>query len=432
MSKQIISEVTTQNQAHFNLTLLDAIGPRMSGSKEAEQAVAWAKKKMEAYGFDRVSLDPVQVPKWSRGSQEKASLSLPTGPLSLAVSALGGSIGTPAGGIEAQVVEVHSLSEVARLGQAGIQGKIVFYNQAMDPSIKDPFEAYGKVVSQRTQGAATAAQYGAVATVLRSLSTLPDDDHPHTGIMHYGSARKIPSAALSTHAANLLSAQLKKNSAVKLKLELSASAVTTVTSYNVIGELTGAELPNEVVIVGGHLDTWDLGRGNHDDGAGVVQSIEVVRAIKALKLKPKRTIRVVLFMSEEFGGIGAEQYAQKVLSGSQKIVAAMESDRGGFAPVGFCVHAGSNAMKKITSWKPYLKLARADQLFPSNGCGTDTETLGQAGIPEMEFVPDGTHYFDLHHSDLDQLSSVVPAHLNEGAAAMAIFIYLLAQEGLVN
>jgi carboxypeptidase Q len=430
-TRQLVAEVTGHHQPYFNLTLLDAIGPRVSGSAQAELAVQWAKKKMESYGFDRVNLDPVQVPKWSRGPVEKAVLDSSTGaPQELKVAALGGSVGTPPAGIEAGVVEVHSLAEVAKLGRSGIQGKIVFYNEAMDPGLKDPFEAYGKLVSLRTAGASVAAQYGAVASVLRSLSTLPDDDHPHTGVMRYKSDVKIPSAALSTHAANILSNELRKNPSLRLKLTLSASDTTLVASSNVVGEITGSELPNEVIIVGGHLDSWDLGRGDQDDGAGVVQSLEVVRALKALKMKPKRTIRVVLFMSEEFGGIGADQYAQKLLRSGQKVVAAMESDRGGFHPVGFSVHANASAMAKIQSFKPYLKLAHADQIFPSESCGTDTETLGAAGVPEMEFIPESAHYFDLHHSALDQLSAVVPDDLNLGAAAMTVLSYLIAQEGL--
>lgn len=432
-AKRIVEEVTQHNQPYFNLTLLDAIGARVSGSKEAEQAVLWAKSKMEAYGFDRITLDPVKVPQWSRGATERASFNradTPKEKQELKVTALGGSIGTPSGGIEAPVVEVHSLAEVEKLGRAGIQGKIVFFNVAMDPRLKNTFDAYDLVYELRSKGAATASPYGAVATVLRSLSTLPDDDHPHTGILNYGTSPKIPSAALSTHAANLLSAQLKANPNLKLSLELSASKVTTVSSFNVIGELTGSELPNEVIIVGGHLDSWDLGRGDQDDGAGVVQSLEIVRALKTLGLKPKRTIRVVLFMSEEFGGIGAEQYEKKLLASSEKVILGLESDRGGFTPVGFNLHANSTVLQKVNSWKPFLQLAHASEIVATQSCGTDTETLGAAGIPEMEFVPDSTHYFDLHHSALDQLSAVVPADLNMGAAAMSVLAYLVSQEGL--
>ncbi len=426
--KQLVNEITTSKQSYYNLSLLDAIGARVSGSKEADLAVQWAKKKMESYGFDKITLDPCQVPKWSRGNLEKATLTSGDTTLELAVAALGGSIGTPADGIDAQVIEVHSLSEVSNLGSSRIKGKIVFYNQPMDLTI-DPFEAYGNIVSLRTSGAATAAKYGAVATVLRSLSTLPDDDHPHTGIMHY-SGTKIPSAALSTHASNILSDAPKRNSNLHLKLHLSASEVTTVTSYNVIGEITGSELPNEVYIVGGHLDSWDLGRGNHDDGSGVVQSLEVVRALKALKITPKRTIRVVLFMSEEFGGIGAEQYERKLLASNQKVIGAMESDRGGFAPVGFSVHTSNRVLRQIQSWKPYLALAHADKIIPSSSAGTDTETLGRAGVPEFELVPEPAHYFDLHHSALDQLSAVNVDDLSMGAAALAVFSFLSAEDGL--
>ena len=431
VSKQIVDEVTKHNQPYNNLVLLDAIGARVSGSAQADLAVQWAKQKMESYGFNKITLDPCTVPKWSRGNSEKASVILTNGNIqALTVAALGGSIGTPTGGVEASVVEVHSLEEVARLGRSGIKGKIVFYNQALDPTL-DSFKAYSSIVNLRNSGASTAAKYGAVATLLRSLSTLPDDDHPHTGILSYSVlAGKIPSAALSTHAANILSGLLKENSSLKLKLELSASGVTETQSYNVIGEITGSELPNEVFILGGHLDSWDLGRGDQDDGAGVVQSLEVLRSIKALGLKPKRTIRVVLFMSEEFGGIGAGQYERKLLRSGEKIVGAMESDRGGFSPLGFSVHANSTAYKKIQGFGPYLALAHADKITAVNFCGTDTETLGSAGVPEMELIPDPTHYFDYHHSALDQLSAVNTNDLAMGAAGMTVLAYLIAQEGL--
>jgi len=431
VSKQIVDEVTKHNQPYNNLTLLDAIGARVSGSEQADLAVQWAKQKMESYGFSKIILDPCRVPKWSRGDTEKATVTLSNGNTqALAVAALGGSIGTPAGGIEASVVEVHSVNELTSLGRDGIKGKIVFYNQPLDSTL-DSFKAYSNVVNLRTSGASAAAKYGAVATVLRSLSTLPDDDHPHTGVLSYSVLTgKIPSAALSTHAANILSGLLKENASLKLKLELSASDVTETNSFNVIGEITGSELPNEVFILGGHLDSWDLGRGDQDDGAGVVQSLEVLRSLKALGLKPKRTIRVVLFMSEEFGGIGAGQYERKLLRSGEKIVGAMESDRGGFAPRGFNVHANSSAFKKIQGFQPYLALAHADQITPSSYCGTDTETLGSAGIPEMELIPDPTHYFDYHHSALDQLSAVNPPDLAMGAAGMAVMSYLIAQEGL--
>jgi len=272
-------EIISRQKPYSNLRELDQIGPRVSGSENASKAIQWGKKKMESYGFDRVTLEPCMVPKWSRGNHESATVLLSDHKkLPLSVAALGGSIGTQ--GVEASVIEVSSLADVEKLGDQ-VRGKIVFYNQAMDILHQDSFKAYSAIGSLRTKGAAQASKFGAVATVVRSLSTLPDDDHPHTGIMDYDPKYpKIPSAALSTHAANILSQKLKDDPSLKLRLELSASDTTEVQSNNVVGEITGSQFPKEVFLVGGHLDSWDLGRGDHDDGAGVVQSLEVVRAMK--------------------------------------------------------------------------------------------------------------------------------------------------------
>ncbi len=428
--KLIVNEVIHAKQVFPNLTLLDAIGARISGSSEAERAVQWAKKKMESYGFDRVTLDPCTVPKWTRGKLEKATVVLATQRYDLKVTALGGSKGTIPGGVEGAVVEVHSLKEVEKLGKS-LKGKIVFYNQPMDASLKDSFEAYSNIFSLRSEGASAASKFGAIATLLRSLSSLPDDDHPHTGMMHYQDQyEKIPAGALSTHAANVLSDLLKKNPSLHLKLELSGSEITETQSHNVVGEITGSTFPEDIFIVGGHLDSWDLGPGDHDDGAGVVQSLEVIRALRHLKIRPKRTIRVVLYMSEEFGGVGSDQYNKKALSNHhERIIGALESDRGGFAPRGFSIHAKPAVMNKIKLWQSSLALAHADQLFATKSGGTDTEALGEAGIPEFEFVPESKHYFDFHHSALDQLSVVSADDLTMGAAAMAVFSYLAAEEG---
>jgi len=336
-------------------------------------------------------------------------------------------VGTQNHAVEAEVVEVQSLEEVARLGNA-VRGKIVFYNRAMDASI-DSFEAYGKAIDQRTAGASQAAKYGAVAVLVRSLSTLPDDDHPHTGMMQYSGAKKIPAAAISTHGANQLSARLKRNSALCVKLTLSAEAHPFVTSYNVIGEITGRELPGEYVVVGGHLDSWDLAQGAHDDGAGVVQSIEVLRAYHALGLRPKRSVRAVLFMAEEFGGVGAREYARQAKLKGEMHLAATESDRGGFAPVAFEVEASEEVLAATRVWLPYLK-PLGIQSIDKGESGTDVEPLDELGTATFGYVPRSEHYFDLHHSALDRFEAVNKAELDGGAAAIAVFTYLLAEKGL--
>ncbi len=428
---KIVTEIHQSQMTYKNLAeLVNQIGARVSGSAQAEQAVGWMKAKMESLGLEQVRLQPCQVPQWDRGSSEHATLTLADGTkVSLAVTALGGSVGTGKKPVEAEVVQVHSFSELERLGNQ-VKGKIVFFNQPLDATLEDQFEAYSRVVGLRVGGASKAAKQGAVATLLRSLSSLPDDDHPHTGIMHYENfVNKIPSAALSTHAANLLSNALTAQGKVKVKLELSAGPVRTVTSHNVMGEITGSTYPNEVFLIGGHLDSWDLGRGAHDDGAGLMQSLEVLRAFKVLGIRPKRTVRLVAFMTEEFGGIGAEAYAKEALASGDRFIGALESDRGGFKPLGFSVHARPEVLKQIQSWAPYFVATQTPLVKEAPDGGTDTERFGQAGVPEFELLPTSTHYFDLHHSALDQLSAVNPAEVSEGAAAMAVFVYLATENG---
>lgn len=425
----IATEITEHGRAYADLQELTAIGHRLSGSEGAAKAVEWAKRKMESYGFDRVILQPVMVPHWTRGDVEEATVTSTPRPVSLKLTALGNSVGTPKNGIEANVVEVHSLDEVQKLG-AAVRGKIVFYNRPMDPTVWNTFKAYGRAVDQRSRGPSVAAKEGAAAVLVRSMSTLPDDDHPHTGMLNYQKGiPMIPAAALSTHAANKLSALLKANRKLTVRLRLSAAQHPLVPSFNVIGELTGRELPHEYVVVGGHLDSWDLATGAQDDGAGVVQSIEVLRALKALGVRPRRSVRAVLFMAEEFGGNGAKEYARQAKEKREKHVAAIESDRGGFGPVGFEVEKNDRALAKIKEWTPYLAPLHAGSI-EKGGSGADVELLAAQGAVTIGFIPVSTHYFDFHHSALDRMEAVNKEELHEGAAAMAVLTYLLAEKDL--
>ncbi len=282
VARKIAAETSANGQAYANLRELTTIGPRLSGSEGAAKAIDWAKRKMESYGFDHVILQPTTVPHWTRGDVEQATVTSTPKPVALKIAALGPSVGTPKEGIEANVVEVQSLDEVDQLGDA-VRGKIVFYNHRMKDKGSTPFREYGRNVDQRYRGASAAARHGAVAVLVRSMTTLPDDDHPHTGMLHYEDGiAKIPAAAVSTHGANELSALLKANPKLTVNLKLSAAEHPPISSFNVIGELTGRDLPQEYVVVGGHLDSWDLATGAHDDGTGVVQAIEVVRILKAL------------------------------------------------------------------------------------------------------------------------------------------------------
>jgi hypothetical protein len=428
-TRKIAAEITNNGKAYDNLRELTAIGPRLSGSEGAARAVMWAKQKMESYGFDRVTLQPTMVPHWTRGDVEQATVTSTPQPISLKVTALGNSIGTPKEGVEANVVEVQGLDEVRRLG-AALRGKIVFFNRPMDPKRKNTFRAYGQAADQRVAGPSAAAREGAVAVLVRSLTTLPNDDNPHTGMLKYEEdIEKIPAAALSVRSANRLSALLKSDPKLKVNLKLSAAKHPPVSSFNVMGEIRGRELPEEYVVVGGHLDSWDLATGAHDDGAGAVQSIEVLRALKALGLRPRRTLRAVLFMAEEFGSFGAEEYARQAKTKGEKHLAAIESDSGGFAALGFQVEGDDKALAAVKRFAPYLASLHADFIEKGFG-GADVGKLRPLGTVPIGLVVKSTHYFDFHHSARDRIEAVDPHELHAGAAAMAILAYLVAEKGL--
>jgi carboxypeptidase Q len=427
-TRKIAAEITANGRAYVNLQELTAIGPRLSGSEGAAKAVQWAARKMKSYGFDRVILQPTMVPHWTRGDVERAAVTSGARPLALEIAALGNSVGTPKEGVEGGVLEVHGLDEVRSLGKA-VRGKIVFYNRPMDPTLAVTFQAYGKAVDQRTRGASVAAKQGAVAVLVRSMTTLSDEHYPHTGLLVYEEGtRKIPAAALSTHSANELSQLLKSHPNLSVNLKLSAVQDRFVSSFNVIGEITGRDLPQEYVVVGGHLDSWDLGTGAHDDGAGVVQSIETLRTLKALNLHPRRTIRAVLFMAEEFGAFGADEYARQAKAKGEKHVAALESDSGGFAPVGFQVEGGDQKVAALKRFIPYLAPLHAGSI-EKGWSGTDVAPLGAQGAITLGYVPVSTHYFDYHHSARDRIEAVDSKDLHAGAAAIATLTYLLAEKG---
>ena len=419
-------EILQNGEAFNNLKGLISGGSRLSGSPSAERAVEWAKVKMQSYGLDKVWLQEVMVPHWERGAREEATL-ISGGDGRLHIAALGGSVGTDKKGIEAEVIEVSSLKD-AEAKAADLNGKIVFFNGHMDPTTLDTFHAYGVSVAQRSEGAAQVAKSGAVAVLVRSM-TLNHDFHPHAGITHYDEkGKQIPAATVATADADRLS-QLLKTKKVRIKLILSAQNFEPVKSYNVIGEMTGSQLPNEYIVVGGHLDSWDLGPGAQDDGAGVVQSLEVLRTFKALNIHPKRTVRVVLFMSEEFGGFGGNEYAKQAVLKKENHIAAIESDRGGFAPRGFSTSSYKNMESKLNSWQPFLAPLDAEKFQNGEG-GTDVDPLRAAGTTVFGFYPDSARYFDYHHAETDTIEAVNARELHMGAAAMTILTYLISEQGI--
>ncbi|MDE3057135.1 MAG: M20/M25/M40 family metallo-hydrolase [Bacteroidota bacterium] len=426
----LLKKGLTEQQAYQNLAeLTGTIGGRLSGSPQAARAVVWAKNLMEKLGFQHVRLQHVMVPHWVRGKIEKAWIADRRGRknIPLAMCALGGSVATPRKGITAEVIEVHSLDEARALG-AEAKGKIIFFNRRMNPTLVSTFAAYSGAVDQRDGGASAAASVGGVGALVRSM-TLVVDNVPHTGVMHYqDSIPKVPTAALSTFAANRLSAELERRPRLRVHFVLDCKTLPDVKSANVIGELPGTQLPNEVVVMGGHLDSWDKGKGAHDDGAGVTQSIEALRLIKELGLKPKRTIRVVLFMNEENGSRGGKKYAAQ-LPVNEKAVAALESDAGGFDPRAFGVSADSSVFQKIASWASLLQPTDICSIRRGGG-GEDISYLKGKASALIGLEPSNQRYFDYHHSDKDVLANVNPRELELGAVALASLAYFISEEGL--
>lgn len=406
------------------------IGPRLCGSPQAAAAVEWSRQTMMKLGFDNVHLQPVMVPHWERGKIEEAAIvnSSMVGTVPIAIAALGGSVATPEMGIMAEVIEVQSLKEAASLGKKA-QGKIVFYNRPMNPKTMNTFAAYGNAVDQRTLGAIEAARVGAAAVLVRSVTTKMDKV-PHTGLMQYDeTVPKIPAAAISTIDAELLSKLIKQEKNVRVRIRLDCQSYPNIESFNVIGEMIGTEKPEEVVLIGGHLDSWDAGHGAHDDGAGCVQAIEALRLIRIVGLQPKRTIRAVMFMCEEFGVYGGRAYGDSARHSKTRHLAAIEADRGGFVPRGFDVWGDSGTIAKIKKWGFLFQNLNAANIFQGGG-GADIAPLNELGTVNIGLIVDHHRYFDYHHSANDVCDAVNERELELGAAAMAILAYVLAMEGL--
>jgi len=426
---KILEKGLREEKAFPLLEKLTSIGPRLTGSAQAASAVELMRQEMQALGLVKVHLEPTRVERWVRGKTEKAKIiSSIGGTTPLSICALGGSIPTPEKGITAQVLEVKSFEELNKLKEKA-KGKIIFFNRTMDRALIDSFQAYGQAAEQRVRGAAQAARAGGVAALVRSL-TLRDDDFPHTGLMNYEpSVRPIPAASVSTKGANLLSELLRKDPSLNIQLKLDCRELSPVESNNVVGQISGSEKPDEIILLGGHLDSWDLGSGAHDDGAGCVQSIEALRLIKELGIKPKRTIRAVMFMNEEFGGSGGRDYARSQARKEEIHLAAIESDRGGFSPLGFGIGGSSQAVKSLQRWEYLFELLGTFWLKEGGG-GVDIAPLAQEGTILISLVPESHKYFDFHHSAKDVLDAVHPRELELGAIAMAIFAYVMAQEGV--
>ena len=429
--KDIYKSALTNSKCYSWLDYLsNNIGSRLSGSASAEKAVYYTKAELEKLGFDRVYLQEVMVPKWVRGEKEVAYILDNKIKTNIPVCALGSSIATAKNGLTAEVVEVNSIKEIEILGDK-IKGKIVFYNRPMQPDNIETFDSYSGCVDQRYNGAKEASKYGAVATIVRSMN-LRLDDFPHTGNQSYGDIPKsqyIPTAAISTNAAELLSKSLKTNPNLKFYLKQSCQQMEDVLSYNVVGEIKGSEHPEKIIVVGGHLDSWDLADGSHDDGAGVVQSMEVMNIFKNMGYKPKNTLRVVLFMNEENGGRGGKKYEELAQTNKENHIFALESDSGGFSPRGFSFECDDAKLNKIISWK-YLFEPYLIHSFTKGHSGSDIEPLTSKSIIKAGLRPDSQRYFDYHHALNDKFDAVNKRELELGAATMTALLYLIDQNGI--
>jgi carboxypeptidase Q len=423
----IFSNALNSDVAYENLRVLcETTEGRISGTPAAAAAVEFTYRIMADMDLDSVYLQPVMVPRWVRGEPEVArAISTKLGMEQLTVSALGLSVGTGPEGISAQVIEVQQLSELEQLGREKIEGKIVFFNRPFDQSHYNTFAGYSGAVDQRFRGPALAARYGAVGAIVRSV-TSANHDHAHTGGTRYvPGGPNVPALAISPVGADLLSSWLKLDPDLRVYLRNTSHRLPDVLSYNVIGEIRGSEQPNSIITVGGHLDSWDNSPGAHDDGAGCMQSIDVLRIFRELGIQPKRTVRAVMFMDEEIAQRGGNEYARKAHENGELHYFAIESDRGAFTPRGFSIDASEARLQAIQELGHFFTPYGIHEIF-AGGSGVDIAPL--KGYYEMALaglVTDSQRYFDLHHAPTDTFDQVNRREMQLGTAAMAALIYLL-------
>ncbi len=400
--------------------LCDRIGPRLSGSPQLERAVRWSAERMRLDGADKVWTEPVMVPHWIRGF-ERARIESPID-WRMELLALGGSVATPAGGVYGAVVEVVDLDELSALGDS-VRGKIVLFNRAIVSGF-DGENGYGSASGLRVDGPSAAARQGAIATLIRSLGTA-NFRLAHTGALRYADdAPRIPAAAISAEDAELIHRLIASGSIVRVRLELGCQTLPDAESANVLAELTGRERPDEIVLIAAHLDSWDVGQGAHDDGAGCAMVMETMALLARLETRPRRTIRAVLFTNEENGARGGRDYAAR--HGDDRHVVALETDSGAGPPIGFGVSAGPGGVEWVRQIADRLAVIGADQVAPRGG-GADIGPLEEFGVPLMSLMQDPTHYFDWHHTHADTLDKVDRAALDRNVAALAVMTFALAE-----
>jgi len=416
-ASRIIGAALTSDTAYRRLAwLTDRIGHRLSGSENLERAITWAVSEMKRDGLDNVRAEKVMVPHWVRGEEslellEPAARRLP-------MLGLGNSVGTPPEGLTAEAVVVRNFEELEALGEK-VRGKVVVYNV--------PFTNYGQTVAYRGSGASRAAKYGAVAAVVRSITPVSLQT-PHTGALRYAEeSPKIPAAAVTIEGAELLQRMYDRGERPKVRLRMEARFLPDAESANVVAEIKGTEKPDEIVLVSGHFDSWDVGQGAHDDGGGCIVSWEVARLLKSLKLRPRRTIRVVLFTNEENGVRGGNGYRDAHKSEVGKHVLAVESDSGVFRPTGFGLSekASPQARADFVEIAKLLSGISADRVEPDGG-GVDIGPIVREGVTGASLNVDASHYFDIHHTQADTFDKVSPQELAACVAALAVMAYVVA------
>jgi carboxypeptidase Q len=431
----IYDNVLTQSSSYEWLRFLcKNIGGRVGGSPQYTAAAYYTAQMLDTLGADTVWFQSVQVPYWQRGKVAKARVvnSNTLGTFDLSAIALGYSGASPKLGVTSGVVEVQSLEELTKLGADKVRGKIVFFSRPMDATRVNTFHAYSGAVSQRSSGAALASEMGAVACLVRSM-TLKKDDIPHSGVTVFGDKKPIPALALGYQSADLLHDLLASEPDIRINIQTDCSTAPDQIAQNVIAEIRGSQYPNEVIVVGGHLDSWDVGEGAHDDGAGCVQAMEVLHLFKRLKIRPKRTIRVVLFANEENGMYGAEVYAKYAKNHrTEKHVAAIESDAGGHSPRGLMMDATEklqkSAFNKAQKWRELLTPYGLYEV-QAGGSAADIGKLRDLGTVLFGTRPDSQRYFDYHHAVTDVFENVHKRELEMGAASMAAWVFLMDKYG---
>ncbi|MFC2119017.1 M20/M25/M40 family metallo-hydrolase [Bacteroidota bacterium] len=424
--RSIYDEALTNRTAYENLRYLTKnFKGRIACAPEAIKAAFWAKEKMDEMDLDTVFMQEMMVVNWIRGDIEEGTIiSEKYGQRDVEVCALGLAVGTGSIGLKAKIIEISSRQELEQLGRKNIEGKIVFFNEALDNKLINTFGAYGKAAWQRTEGPSLAAGYGAKAAVIRSL-TASIDKHPHTGVTRYAEGiDSIPAIAICTEHAELLSKWLKNDPDLEFYFKTMCLNLPETKSYNAIGEIRGSKYPDEYIVIGGHLDAWDNSEGAHDDGGGCMQSIEILRIFKTLGIKPERSIRAVMFMDEEISQRGGAKYADEVRRKGEKHIVAMEADRGCATPVGFTVDASAGLLEKIQKHRNLLS-PYGINFIARGGGGVDIGPLKQFNTVLIGLVTDNHRYFDWHHSPNDSFEQINIREFQMGSAAMASLTFLL-------